>query len=149
MKISFSRLLAVFACGLAALAFGFGCRSYVDVNGRSCAMLTEREIHELVTIARATMAKNSPRHATAEEVEVIRSTKPTIKIQYYGNCLAEAVIAWDLKTRKIEVVFDGQLNSNDPMERDIMLRVMKKQPPVLDFRPEQRRRMQGTPQLQP
>ena len=97
-------------------------------------MLTERETRELVIYARATMAKNSPRHATAEELEVIRRTDPEIKIQYYGNCIGEAVVSWDLKTRRIEIVYDGLLNSTDPRERDFLLRVMKKQPPVLDFR---------------
>ena len=119
---------------VAALAL-CGCRSYVDVNGRSCAMLNEREVRELVILARETMAKNSPKHATAAEVDEIRRTEPEINIRYYGNCLGEAVICWDLKTRKIEIVYDGQLNSTDPQERDMILRVMDKQPPMLDFRP--------------
>ena len=135
MKNLFLRHLILAPVCVAALALCGGCRSYVDVNGRSCAMLTEREVRELVILARATMAKNSPRHATAAEVEEIRSTEPEIKINYYGNCLGEAVISWELKTRKIEIVYDGQLNSTDPNERDMILRVMEKQPPVLDFRP--------------
>ena len=131
----FLRRLAIFAATVAALAFCCGCRNHIDVNGRSCAMLTEREVDELVTFARGTMAKNSPKHASAEELAEIRSTAPQIKIDYYGNCLGEAVISWDLKTRKIEIIYDGQLNSTDPRERDMILRVMEKQPPVLDFRP--------------
>ena len=51
-----------------------GCRSHVVVNGRSCAMLTDREVQELVVFARATLAKNSPRHASAEELAEICST---------------------------------------------------------------------------
>ena len=136
------------ALGVAILSLVGGCRSYVDVNGRSCAMLTEREVRELVAMARETMAKNSPRHASAAEVDEIRRTEPEIKINYYGNCLGEAVISWDLKTRKIEIVYDGQLNSTDPRERDMMLRVMEKQPPMLDFRPG-RPRPQVRPPQQP
>ena len=34
-----------------------------------------------------------------------------------------------------EIIYDGQLNSTDPRERDMILRVMEKQPPMLDFRP--------------
>ena len=139
MKKLFSRDLSLAAIGVAALALCGGCRSYVDVNGRSCAMLTEHEVRELVVFARETMAKNSPRHATAAELEEIRRTEPDIKINYYGNCLGEAVISWELKTRKIEIVYDGQLNSTDPRERDMILRVMEKQPPVLDFRPGRKR----------
>ena len=135
MKKVFWRRLTMFAATVAALGFCCGCRNHIEVNGRSCAMLTEREVDELVTLARATMAKKSPKHATAEELAEIRSTAPEIKIDYYGNCLGEAVIGWDLKTRKVEIVYDGQLNSTDPRERDMMLRVMEKQPPVLDFRP--------------
>jgi len=135
MKKSFWRRLAMFAATAAALGCWCGCRNHIDVNGRSCAMLTDREVDELVTVARATMAKNSPQHATAEEVSEIRSTAPEIKINYYGNCLGEAVLSWDLKKRKIEIIYEGQLNSTDPRERDIILRVMEKQPPLLDFRP--------------
>ena len=133
------RHLILFAALVAASALVCGCRNHIDVNGRSCAMLTESEVRELVLLARATMAKNSPRHASAEEVEEICRTEPKVKINYYGNCLGEAVIGWDLKSRKIEIVFDGQLNSRDPWERDIMLRVMAKQPEILDFRPGQSR----------
>ena len=138
MKSVFLRRLAVCAVGAAALTIGFGCRSHVEVNGRSYAMLTEREVRDLVIYARATMAKNSPRHATAEEIEEIRRTEPEIKIRYYGNCIGEAVLGWDLKTRKLEIVYDGLLNSTDPRERDFVLRVMEKQPPLLDFRMKQR-----------
>ena len=134
IKKSFSRCLVTLAAGF-ALALCHGCRNHVDVDGKSCAMLTDREVHELVVVARETMAKNSPKHATADEVALIRRTEPEIKIRYYGNCLGEAVIGWELETRKIEIVFDGQLNSNNPWERDIILRTMQKQPPVLDFRP--------------
>ena len=135
MEKSFWRRLAMFAATAAALGYCCGCRNYVDVNGRSCAMLTDREVDELVAVARATMVKNSPKHATADEVAEIRRTAPEIKINYYGNCLGEAVLSWDLKKRKIEIIFDGQLNSTDPRERDLILRVMEKRPPVLDFRP--------------
>lgn len=134
MDKRFWRRMAMFAATVAALVC-CGCRNHIEVNGRSCAMLTEREVDELVTFARATMAKNSPRHASVEELAVIKSTAPEIKIDYYGNCLGEAVISWDLKTRKIEIIYDGQLNSTDPRERDMILRVMEKQPPMLDFRP--------------
>ena len=140
MKKSFWRRLAMFAATMAALGCCCGCRNHIEVNGRSCAMLTDREVDELVTLARATMAKNSPKHATAEEVAEIRSTAPEIKIDYYGNCLGEAVLSWDLKKRKIEIIYDGQLNSTDPRERDMILRVMEKQPPMLDFRPGRGRR---------
>ena len=139
MKKLFSRHSILFAVGAAALALCGGCRSYVDVNGRSCAMLTENEVRELVILARETMARNSPKHASAAEVDAIRRTEPEVKISYYGNCLGEAVISWDLKTRKIEIVYDGQLNSTDPRERDMLLRVMEKQPPMLDFRPGRQR----------
>ena len=134
MKKLLSRC-SLLSAAVFALALCHGCRSYVDVDGRSCAMLTDREVGELVVVARETMAKNSPKHATAEEVAEIRRTEPEIKIEYYGNCLGKAVIGWDLPTRKIEIVYDGQLNSNDPRERDMILRTMDKQPPVLDFRP--------------
>lgn len=127
--------LVLLTAVVAMLGICCGCRNHIDVNGRSCAILNEREVRELVILARETMAKNSPRHASAEEVAEIRRTEPEVKINYYGNCLGEAVIIWDLKTRKIEIVYDGQLNSTDPRERDMMLRVMEKQPPMLDFRP--------------
>ena len=134
MKKLFSRCSALSAA-VFVLVLCFGCRNHIDVDGKSCAMLTDREVRELVMLARETMAKNSPRHATAEEVAEIRRTEPEIKIEYYGNCLGEAVISWELPTRKVEIVYDGQLNSSDPRERDMVLRTMQKQPPVLDFRP--------------
>ena len=62
------RYLTIFAAGLAALVLYGGCRSHVEVNGRSCAMLTEREVGELVVFARATLAKNSPSHVSAAEL---------------------------------------------------------------------------------
>ena len=132
---------AIFAVGAAVLVSCCGgCREHIEVNGRSCAMLTEREIGELVVFARATMEKNSPRHASAEELSEIKRLQPEVKIDYYGNCIGEAVVSWDLKTRKIEIVYDGLLTSSDPRERDMILRVMEKQPPVLDFRRKQRSR---------
>lgn len=145
MEKFFSRCLVTLAAGF-ALALCPGCRSYIDVDGKSCAMLTDREVRELVLVARETMAKNSPKHATPDEVAEIRRTEPEIKIRYYGNCLGEAVISWELETRKVEIVFDGQLNSNNPWERDIILRTMQKQPAVLDFRPG---RQQPPAQRQP
>ena len=141
MKKHVSWCGAIFAVVAAALVLCCGgCREHIEVNGRSCAMLTEREIGELVVFARATMEKNSPRHASAEELAEIKRTQPEVKISYYGNCIGEAVVSWDLKTRKIEIVFEGLLTSTDPRERDIFLRVMKKHPPVLDFRRRQRGR---------
>ena len=145
MKKTFSRR-ALWAAIVMVLAICGGCRNHIDVKGRSCAMLTDREVRELVILARETMAKNSPRHATAAEVEEIRRTEPEIKIDYYGNCLGEAFIIWDLETRKIEIVYDGQLNSTDPRERDMMLRVMEKQPPMLDFRPGRGKRVPSSRQ---
>ena len=139
MKKMHSLSLVLFAAGFALVFFG-GCRNHIDVNGKSCAMLTDREVRELVIVARETMAKNSPKHATADEVVEMRRTEPEIKINYYGNCLGEAVIGWELATRRVEIVYDGQLNSSDPRERDMILRTIQKQPPVLDFRPGHGRR---------
>ena len=112
-----------------------GCRNHVVVDGRSCAMLTDGEIRDLVALARVTMAKNSPKHATAEEVAAIRRLEPDVKIRYYGNCLGEAVVGWDLEKRKIEIIYDGLLTSTNPEERDMVLRVMEKHTGTIDFRP--------------
>ena len=135
MKTGILRHLAMFVVAMTVSAPLCGCRSHVEVNGRSCAMLTDREVQELVVFARATLAKNSPRHATAEEIAEIRRLEPDVKIRYYGNCIGEAVIGWDLATRKIEIVYDGLLTSTEPAERDMVLRVMEKQTGTLDFRP--------------
>ena len=139
MKKMLSLSSALFAAGL-TLVLCHGCRNHIDVNGKSCAMLTDREVRELVIVARETMAKNSPKHATADEVAEMRRTEPEIKIRYYGNCLGEAVIGWEFATRRVEIVYDGQLNSSEPRERDMILRTIQKQPPVLDFRPGHGRR---------
>ena len=139
MKTVFLQHVMMFAIGAAALVSFCGCRSHVEVNGRSCAMLTDREVQELVVFARATLAKNSPRHASAEEIAEIRRTEPDVKIRYYGNCMGEAVIGWDLKKRKIEIIYDGLLTSTEPEERDMVLRIMEKRTGTLDFRPGPRR----------
>ena len=132
------KTIFIFAAVVAALSFCCGCRTHVEVDGHSYAALTEREVRELVALARATMEKNSPRHASAAEVAVIRSTEPEIKIDYRGDCSGEAAVIWELRDRRIEVVFDGVLNDSDPFRRNIMLRVMQKHPEVLDFRPGRR-----------
>jgi len=142
MKSFFARFAAMCLVGAACC----GCRSHVEVDGKSYAALTDDEMRELVVMARATMAKNSPSHASKAEVAEMRRIEPDIKIRYYGNCIGEAVVSWELEDRRIEIVYDGVLNSTDPSERDIFLRVMKKQPPMLDFRPG---RQQAPPPRKP
>ena len=128
------RRFVLLAIGTASMIFCWGCRNHIDVDGRSCSMLTAGEERDLVNFARVIMVRNSPRHATAAELTEIKRTEPELKIKYYGNCIGKAVVSWKLKTRKIEIVFDGVLNSNDPRERDVALRVMDEYPPLIDFR---------------
>ena len=132
---------------LLALMLVCGCRSRIEVDGESYSMLTDRERAELVFFARQTMIRNSPlstkKHRdpdspdliTIDEANEVRAVEPDLKIEYRGDCAGEAVVTWDLPNRKIEVVIEGQLN--DPYKRDLMLRVMKKYGPVLDFRDKQ------------
>ena len=129
---------------LFALLLVCGCRSSIEIDGESYSTLTESERSELVFFARQTLIRNSPlakkKHRdpdspdliTIDEAKEVRAVEPDLKIEYRGDCSGEAVVTWDLPNRKIEVVIDGRLN--DPYKRDLMLRVMKKYGPVLDFR---------------
>ena len=127
---------------LTALALALsvaGCRSKVVVNGKSYATLNEREERELVMLARETLIRNAKKLMAQDEVEEIRRREPEIRIDYRGDCFGDAVVSWDLKRIKLEVVYEGELNDSDPRRRSLIVRTMKKYPPVLDMRKEQRR----------
>ncbi|MBQ6352359.1 MAG: hypothetical protein IJJ28_03730 [Lentisphaeria bacterium] len=134
------RRAALAAAAVLMLAAAGGCRSHVRVNGKSYAMLNAREERELVLLARETLIRNSKKLITAEETSELRRREPELDIEYRGDCFGEAVVAWDLPRIKLEVVYEGQLNDPDPRRRGIFVRTMKKYPPVLDLRKEQRRR---------
>ena len=136
---------------LTPMLFMCSCRSHVEVNGKSYDALTERETFELVLFARETLIKNSPlakktRRApndptllSTDEAKMVRSTEPELKIDYRGDCYGEAVVIWDMPKRKYEVVIEGMFNETSPFKRDVMVRIMKKHGPVLDFRDSQRK----------
>ena len=141
--VSFRAAVLAIAAGLAAVVSG--CRNQVVVNGRSYAMLNEREERELVMLARETLIRNASKLITADEVAEVRRLEPETKIDYRGDCFGEAVVCWDLKRIKLEIVYEGKLNDSDPRQRNLFVRTMKKYPPVLDLRREQRRRRAPTP----
>lgn len=134
---------------LLTLAFPCGCRNQIEVDGEHYDMLTEDETRQLLAFARETLIQNSPlaqkrrspdspQLLTIEEARKIRSSEPELKIEYRGDCSGEAVVIWDLEKHKFEVVVDGVLNETSPFKRNVMVRVMKKYGPVLDFRESQR-----------
>ncbi len=116
-----------------------GCRNMVEVDGERYAALNDEEMHELVLLARTTLVRNAPKLISQEEAEKVRRTAPQVKVEYYGDCFGEVIAMWDLPTRKVEVVIDGKLNDSSPSRRNVMVRIMKKYAPVLDFRDAQRR----------
>lgn len=133
-------LVTVFLTAVLLAASVSGCRSRIVVNGESYSMLNEREERELVILARETLIRNAKKLVTQDEVEELRRREPELRIDYRGDCSGEAVVIWDLKRIKLEVVYEGELNDSDPRRRNIIVRAMKKYPPVLDMRKEQRRR---------
>lgn len=132
--------MTAFLTAALLLASVSGCRSKIAVNGESYSMLNEREERELVMLARETLIRNAKKLVAQDEVEDIRRMEPELRIDYRGDCSGEAVVIWDLKRIKLEVVYEGELNDSDPRRRNIIVRAMKKYPPVLDMRKEQRRR---------
>lgn len=117
-----------------ALLLLFGCRSRIEVDGESYAMLDDREIAELKFVARETLLHNSSRLLDPQDIPAVRSKEPELAIDYRGDCSGQAVVTWDLAKRKYEVVIEGELNERSPRKRDIMVRVMGKYPEVLDLR---------------
>lgn len=132
--------VAAFLTAVLLAASVSGCRSRIVVNGESYTMLNEREERELVMLARETLIRNSSKLIAPDDVAELRRREPELRVDYRGDCSGEAVVIWDLKRIKLEVVYEGELNDSDPRRRSIVVRTMKKYPPVLDMRKEQRRR---------
>ncbi len=121
------------------LLSGVGCRSRIEVDGEYYAMLDEREERELVMLARDTLVRSAGKIISKEEADEVRRREPELKIDYRGDCFGDAVVSWDLKNIKLEVVYEGKLNESDPRRRGLFVRTMKKYPPVLDMRKERLR----------
>jgi len=136
---SILRRSAMILTAVLVLLPGVGCRSRIKVNGESYAMLNEREVRELVMLARETLVRSAGKIISREEADEVRRREPELTIDYRGDCFGDAVVSWDLKNIKLEVVYDGQLNESDPRRRGLFVRTMKKYPPVLDMRRERLR----------
>ena len=145
MRIRMKLLLS----SLALLALVCGCRNQIEVDGEHYDMLNDDEVAELVILARETLLRNSEKLLVpVDEAAAIRRMDPEMKIDYRGDCSGEAVVTWDMPRRKYEVVLDGQLNESSPFKRNLMVRIMKKHGPVLDFR-ESQRALKGTAPARP
>ncbi len=107
---------------LAMMPFVFcSCRTGVTDQGEPCYVLEEKEINELVAVARMSLRKPH-RQLSADDVRFISTSKPDIIINYTGDCSGEVKIRWNLPDKRAGVRFAGLLN--DPRRRSSIFEII-------------------------
>ena len=89
-----------------------GCGPTVVVNGERYAALTPEEEHILVVLARSSL-KRSPKAIDPDELAVILSEEPNIRILYTGDRSGSARVGWDVNGQHITMVFRGRFLEDD------------------------------------
>ena len=119
-----------------------GCTStrYTEIDGRRCAMISEKEEAELADRARLIIDGIKSRLSPAEK-RLIQTRKPEMRFVYSADRSGRATIKWVLPEREVNVVFEGEFLSSH-MTSTLYSR--DKAPAVLDFsRPPPGRRKGG------
>ena len=107
-----------------------GCAPRVVVNGNSYVALTSEEESMLKAIALKTLENNVGRSIRESEFRFAKANDPTLIIDYSGDRYGDARVSWQMPTRKITLVFKGELLS-DHME--CLMQTVDNQPELIDF----------------
>lgn len=116
-----------------------GCTStrYTEIDGRRCAMISEKEEAELADRARLIIDRIKTRLSPAEK-RLVQTRNPEMIFVYSEDRTGRATIRWILPEREVNVVFEGEFLGSHMTST---LYTRDKAPAVLDFsRPPSGRR---------
>lgn len=108
-----------------------GCTAtrYAEIDGRRCAMITEKEEEELADQARLIIKRIKSRLTPAEK-RLIETRKPEMNFVYSADRSGRATVRWVLPEREVNVVFEGEFLGSHMTST---LYTRDKAPAVLDF----------------
>lgn len=107
------RVLILLGAVISALALT-GCRTGVTVHGQSCYEISASEQQRLIRAARRSLISKPSKALAQEELALIRSQQPVMKIEYAGDYAGTADVKWDLPHRYVTVRFIGELDRTTP-----------------------------------
>lgn len=130
-KISSIKILVLlFSCIITVLFSGCNTPT-VNEYGNIYQALTKKEERLLLSLARATLKHNvSKGVVSAAESDHAAKNEPEFRIRYFGDRFGEARLSWQMPTRRIMVVFDG--NFLTP-EMHCILQIADRRPEMLDY----------------
>jgi len=121
----------LWAAAVLSLVVQWGCAPTLTVNDKTYYVLTKDEEQILVKEARRLLIAPS-KALTKEEVRVVQTAEPEVKIRYIADRTGEAKIIWTTPEKIITLHFGGKLLS-DTMGWS--LETEKRMPDVLKFIP--------------
>jgi len=97
------------------------CRTGKTTDGRPCVELSAAEQAELQELARLSLSRPG-RQLTADEVRIIQTAPPEVRIRYNGDCCGTMTVHWNLNGKKAGVFYRGLLN--DHRKREMIFEII-------------------------
>ena len=107
------------------------------INGEMTEVLTPHEEIEMISIARATLAKS--RRLNSAEQKFIRENDPVLKIRYTGDRTGDASVIWKLPDRKVTLLMRGTFFTPSAQW---MMKINEDHPEFADFTRKNRRNVE-------
>ena len=93
-----------------------GCTTYVEVDGKRYAALTDRQKEYLIAVSRKTLDKHlGKRLVTKVECDYARRNPPEFRVTYRGDRYGSAVILWRTPGRLLEFHYEDDLTAKYPV----------------------------------
>lgn len=93
-----------------------GCTTYVEVDGKRYAALSEREKQSLIDLSRRTLFKHLRKNlVTRAECEYANHHDPEFRVTYRGDRYGSAVLIWRTSGRQLEFHYEDDLTAEIPV----------------------------------